>query len=134
MLEALFYCDIPRCSDVIHCMVKYCIATRHFCPVKCLNNNRVTFSIHVKMFSHELEEFGEVPSNGVLCLLCRQKLIIRRGDLRSFEEHLRRTHAVYNNINWIIESTLHSQKRKGWYNIREGKDYLNVCKIFTQVY
>ena len=65
------------------------------------------------MFFDELEEFGEVPSNGVLCLLCRQKLIIRRGDLRSFEEHLRRTHAVYNNINWITKCTFHSQNRKG---------------------
>ena len=57
------------------------------------------------MFFDELEEFGEVPSNGVLCLLCRQKLIIRRGDLRSFEEHLRKTHADYNNINNVQIST-----------------------------
>ena len=65
------------------------------------------------MVFDELEDLGDIPSNGVLCLLCKQKLIIRRGDLTSFEEHLRRTHAVYNNINWIIENTLRSQNRKG---------------------
>ena len=79
--------------------------------MKCLNNNIGVFFF--EMFLDEMEELGEIPSNGVLCLLCRQKLLIRRGDLTSFGEHLRKTHAVYNNINWIIESTLSSQNRQG---------------------
>ena len=97
-------------SSVIHCcQILYRSAA--FCPVKCLNNN-IGLS-HLEMLFDKLEELGDIPSNGVLCLLCRQKLIIRRGDLTSFEEHLRKTHAVDNNINWIIESTLTSQNRQG---------------------
>ena len=65
------------------------------------------------MFLGELEELGKVPANGVLCLLCRQKILVTDGEISTLREHLTESHSVFNNLDWLINCTVHSQKRAG---------------------
>ena len=54
------------------------------------------------MFLEELEDHGRVPANGVLCLLCRQKVMLNDGDLTPLEQHLDGSHSVTSNVSGLL--------------------------------
>ena len=74
------------------------------------------------MFLGELEELGRVPANSVLCLLCRQRIVICDGDLTTFQEHLELAHSVLYNARWIIDCTFRSQDRTGLLRDSDSRD------------
>jgi len=56
-----------------------------------------------------MEHIPKPPEGSVICLFCKGTIALPQGDGEKYQEHLRREHSVFYNLEWLLQQTLASQ-------------------------